>query len=288
MVCAFHPAANTSECPRRETVEGVSDRYFNACIEEKMSAFGSTPMPRGSSSTRLEPIRLQRILYPSVFLWTDRVHETLHRALIPGTGVWDHLLHRQWPFGKYMRVRVALRLEYNRNCPARDRTIGAGLRYAWFCEGDHGTDGDPPNVDHRITQLIYYFHTDMAMRSLTVSGSIRVPIREGAKMELYSSDICAHDELPQVRYTIFESVVTDSNSFLQRRPREKLPFRWATEIGLQLMRLVRRLHSLSIVHADTRLAKVVFRNTLPRTLALQMFQHAIRLDAYAISRNRPP
>ncbi len=252
---------------------------LEAIISEEMLIFEKLSVPK-SSGTEFYPMTLLDYqMFPSQALWNDKTRERFPDCVLPNSGFWDKVCDFKWPFGDSSVVRLGRVTESTGNnstvyaIPSFDNAWA--VRYTSFCPEDHEQLRDPPVIDQKIIYRISQVYSDVAVQNLYMSGTLRIPSTRGGKLELIPGAMCAKRTLPLVRYTITERTVKTLEGYLRQHPMKRIPMALAAVVGLKLIKILRKLHGLKIVHGDIQLRNIVIRNTVPRTLVLQQFGSAV-------------
>ncbi len=129
------------------------------------------------------------------------------------------------------------------------------------------------------------FDPPIAPKFVYLSGPADDDIKRSAKMlirEAMRSE-CIDDSktnertllIPRVRFMISERVGTDLNKYMRRQPGAKVPVEKALSLGIQIIRLLQKLHTKkSYIHGDIHLGNVAFAPDSEERLVLIDFGNA--------------
>ena len=106
-------------------------------------------------------------------------------------------------------------------------------------------------------------NSHVSPRALYLSGSASMPETEGIKtlfqMKGDSREACA-SKGGSVRFMVVEKTGMNMFQYARSFPDGRVPIARAVSIGIQVIKLLQKIHALGIVHNDVHWGNVVFRN----------------------------
>ncbi len=143
------------------------------------------------------------------------------------------------------------------------------VKYTMFCP----VDGlDPVERESTFLKLVNRNAPSVALRHLYTSESIALPDQRG-KISRLHIDCGGGTSLPRVRYIITEKVGLNLHQIGLRNGNQ--PVHIVAALGIQMIRLVKQLHAMNIVHGDIHPGNVAVSLRKPRNLILIDFGSAM-------------
>jgi hypothetical protein len=216
-----------------------------------------------------ESVGVRPPVTPDVQLWSDPTSEIVPQCVFDPEPVCEDsplfqaVLHSELGHSSFSTV-------YSLGEEARS---GRVIKYNAFCQGDDlalGNFPSPIDLETHFLQILNMRAPGVTITHVFSSEAIAKPAGNG-KFH-YPPPTCKSGAPTLVQYMIMERAGPTLKAYLKQFG--KLDVLTVASMGLQLIRLLRRIHALGIVHADLHPGNIAITHETPRRLILIDFGFA--------------
>jgi serine/threonine protein kinase len=210
--------------------------------------------------------------WPLLTYWNNPSHEVVPTDLFhPGDESVGH------PLPPYTSVALGHNLGNSANTTLHELYGPDGqvmiIQYDAHCIGEDGEFADPVLRESHYLELINTEYPELTHKLLYTSyASLAPPGSKRFSKLVRSLPVCSDGFPARIRFLVVENVSSTLQRLLVRNGPYSLPH--IAAIGLQMVRLVRKLHTMGIAHGNLQLLNVVVSNREPRELMLTDFESA--------------